>query len=59
MSSVRLKKYEEQHFIDTAKPVWNYSLFDEEVLRNFKNGQLYNAYDFFGSHYLEVNGTPG
>ena len=46
--------YEEIHFVDSTKPVWNYSLFSEEDLENFKNGTHYSLYKFFGSHPLEV-----
>jgi len=53
------KKYEEMHFVDTAKPVWNYSLFNEEVIRNFQNGTLYNGYEYFGNKQLEVLGKQG
>lgn len=53
------KKYEEQHFVDSTKPVWNYSLFTEEVIRNYQNGCLYNAYEYFGSHEAIVLDTPG
>ncbi len=52
-------KYEEEHFIDTQKPVWNYSLFTDEDIKNFKDGTLYNGYEKFGSHYREVLNTPG
>ncbi|MFZ1453635.1 MAG: 1,4-alpha-glucan branching protein GlgB [Ferruginibacter sp.] len=52
-------KYEEAHFIDASKPVWNYSLFTDEDIVNFKNGTLYNGYQKFGSHYREVLHTPG
>ncbi len=52
-------KYEEQHFIDSLKPVWNYSLFTGEDIINFKNGTFYNAYQKFGSHQLQVLNTPG
>lgn len=52
-------KYEEEYFIDSKKPVWNYSLFTEEDISNFKNGTLYNAYEKFGSCYLEVLQTWG
>ena len=44
------KKYEDIHFVDTTKPVWNYSLLTDEVIRNYQNGTLYNAYEYFGSH---------
>lgn len=53
------KKYEEIHFVDSTKPVWNYSLFTEEDIKNFQHGTLYRAYDFFGSHELEVLGETG
>ena len=53
------KKYEEEHFVDSTKLVWNYSLFTETVIRNYQNGNLYNGYEFFGSHQVEVLNTPG
>ena len=53
------RKYEEIHFVDTAKPVWNYSLLTDEVIRNYQNGTLYDAYEYFGSHEAEVLGTRG
>ena len=53
------KPYEEVHFIETSLPVWNYSLFSDEVVRNFQQGTLYNAYNFFGNKQLTVLGTPG
>ena len=31
-----IKKYEEEHFVDSTKPVWNYSLFTEEDIGNFQ-----------------------
>ncbi len=53
------KKYEEQHFVDTAKTVWNYSLFTDEDIQNFQQGTLYNAYEKLGSHSLKVLETEG
>jgi 1,4-alpha-glucan branching enzyme len=53
------KKYEEVHFVDTTKPVWNYSLLTDEVIRNFQNGTLYNGYEYFGNHEIEVLGSTG
>lgn len=53
------KRYEEEHFVDTQKPVWNYSLLNEEVIRNFQHGTLYNAYDYFGNKQLNVLDTEG
>lgn len=52
--SVMGKKYEEIHFVDATKAVWNYSLFTEEDIRNFQNGTLYRAYELFGAHEVEV-----
>ena len=53
------KPYEEQQFIDTTKNVWNYSLFTDEVIKNFQEGTLYNAYAFFGNQQLTVLGKSG
>ena len=51
--------YEDVHFIDTTKAVWNYSMFNEEVIRNFQAGTLYNAYAFFGNKQIQVLGRTG
>jgi 1,4-alpha-glucan branching enzyme len=51
--------YEAVHFIDTTKAVWNYSMFNEEVIRNFQAGTLYNAYAFFGNKQIQVLGRKG
>ncbi len=51
--------YEEQNFVDSTKPVWNYSLFDEEDIRNFQNGTNYSLYKKFGSHHATVLKTKG
>ena len=51
--------YEDEHFIDSTKHVWNYSLFSEEDIRLFQEGQLFNAYEKFGSHQLRVLDTDG
>ncbi len=53
------KKYEEIHFVDSTRAVWNYSLFTDEDIRNYQNGTLFNAYEIFGSHPVEVLGTWG
>ena len=52
-------KYEDSHFVDATKSVWNYSLFNDEDIRNFQNGTLYNGYELFGSHQLEVLNKTG
>ncbi len=59
MNSGATKKYEEIHFVDSTKPVWNYSLLTDEVIRNYQQGTLYDAYNYFGSHEVEVLGTRG
>jgi 1,4-alpha-glucan branching enzyme len=53
------KKYEESHFVDSTGLVWNYSLLTDEDIRNYQNGTLYNGYELFGSHEVEVLGTKG
>ena len=47
-------RYEDEHFIDTTKSVWNYSFFTDEDITNYKQGTLYNGYLKFGSHHREV-----
>jgi len=53
------KRYEDVHFVDSSRPVWNYSLFTDEDIRNFQNGTHYRLYERFGSHRLEVLGRHG
>lgn len=55
----RKPKYEEVNFVDSTRPVWNYSLFTEEDVENFKNGTHYSLYKHFGSHKLNVLKTSG
>jgi len=54
-----LKKYEDIHFVDSTRPVWNYSLFTEEDIRNFQQGTHYSLYRLFGAHEIEVLGKKG
>lgn len=53
------KPYEETVFVDTSKPVWNYSLLTDDDIRNFQQGSHYSLYHKFGAHSLNVLGTPG
>ena len=53
------EKYESENFIDTSKPVWNYSLLTDEDIRNFQSGTNYSLYEKFGSHSIQVNGVWG
>ncbi|HAN39018.1 MAG TPA: 1,4-alpha-glucan branching protein GlgB [Chitinophagaceae bacterium] len=54
-----LQRYEDTHFVDTTKPVWNYSIFSEEDVRNFQRGTHYRLYELFGNHHKNVLGTEG
>ena len=51
--------FESRNFIDTAGPVWNYSLLTAEDVRNFQNGTNYSLYEKFGSRSLKVNDVWG
>lgn len=53
------KKYEDIHFVDSTKPVWNYSLFSQEDIENFQHGTHYRLYELFGNKQFEVLGTWG
>ena len=54
-----MPSYEQVHFVDSSKPVWNYSLFNEETIRNFHQGTCYDAYRYFGNKQLTVLDTSG
>jgi 1,4-alpha-glucan branching enzyme len=53
------KPYEEIHFVDSTRSVWNYSLINDECIRNFQQGTLYNAYAYFGNKQINVLGAEG
>jgi 1,4-alpha-glucan branching enzyme len=55
----RQQKYEDVHFVDSTRPVWNYSLFSQEDIENFQRGTHYSLYNFFGSREVEVLGKRG
>lgn len=52
-------RYEDIHFVDSTKAVWNYSLFTEEDIRNFQAGTHYSLYHLFGSRPVTVLNTEG
>ena len=54
-----VKKYEDVHFVDSTRKVWNYSFFTDEDVSNFQQGTHYRLYDLFGSHEIEVLGKTG
>lgn len=53
------KKYEDIHFVDSTRPVWNYSLFTGEDIDNFQQGTHYRLYELFGSREITVLGRKG
>ena len=54
-----MRRYEDFHFIETGNPVWNYSRFEGDDIRNFQNGTNYRCYELFGAHPMEVLGQKG
>jgi 1,4-alpha-glucan branching enzyme len=57
--SVTTSRYEDEHFIDTSRPVWNYSLLSPQDVINYHNGTHYTLYEKFGSHSIRVNDVWG
>ena len=51
--------YERNHFIDTSKAVWNYSLLNHQMIDLFQMGDLFNAYDYFGAQEMIVLNKSG
>ena len=51
--------YEDYHFIDTKKHVWNYSRFEGDDIDLFQKGKLFRAYELFGAHKMRVLDTEG
>ena len=49
------ERYEERYFVDSTRPVWNYSLFTDEDIRNYQQGTHYHLYDLFGAHEVTVS----
>jgi len=54
-----VKRYEDENFVDTQKPVWNYSIFYDNDISTFRNGTHYTLYEKFGSKRLRVLDTDG
>ena len=51
--------YEDEHFINSSRLVWNYSFFTDADIQAFKDGKLFYGHEKFGSHYLEILNTSG
>ncbi|HEU0112023.1 MAG TPA: 1,4-alpha-glucan branching protein GlgB [Flavisolibacter sp.] len=48
------ERYEDRNFVDTTKPVWNYSILYDDDINNYQNGTHYSLYNKFGSKRLTV-----
>jgi len=59
LASFEQNPYESEHFVDTSKPVWNYSLLTDEDVRNYQAGTNYSLYEKFGSHSIKVHDVWG
>ena len=59
ISVEKVLKYEEQYFVDTTKPVWNYSLISDEDITNFQQGTHYSMYNFLGNKFIKVSEIEG
>ncbi len=57
--AIIMERYEDKNFVDTSKSVWNYSLLNDEDIRNFQHGTHYRLYEKFGTHSIKVNDQPG
>ncbi|MCO6496474.1 MAG: 1,4-alpha-glucan branching protein GlgB [Chitinophagaceae bacterium] len=53
-STPKPARYEDIHFVDSSRSVWNYSLFSDEDIKNFQGGTHYSLYKLFGSHPMKV-----
>jgi 1,4-alpha-glucan branching enzyme len=52
-------RYEDQNFVDTTKPVWNYSILYDDDVAYFQAGSHYSIYKKFGSKKLRVLDRDG
>lgn len=58
-ASVAAARYEDANFVDTQKPVWNYSILYDDDVQTFAAGTHYTLYQKLGSRPLEVLGRSG
>ncbi len=54
-----LQKYEDIHFVDSTKPVWNYSILTEDDITRFQQGTHSTMYNLLGNKQFTVLDTPG
>ncbi len=59
MQKLTIMAYEDEHFIDSTKSVWNYSLLNNKIIDLFQRGELSKAYEVFGCHQLSALNTQG
>lgn len=48
------ERYEDNNFVDTSRPVWNYSILYDDDIETFRNGTHYSLYKKFGSKAINV-----
>src|ERR1700712_478159 len=53
------ERYEDRNFVDTSRPVWNYSILYDDDIATFQNGTHYSIYKKFGSHQMTIMGQQG
>jgi 1,4-alpha-glucan branching enzyme len=53
------ERYEYKNFVDTAKPVWNYSILYDDDIETFQRGTHYSLYKKFGSKRITVLDREG
>ena len=59
MSTPSNSKYEQRYFVDSSKPVWNYSLLTDEDIKAFQQGIHCGIHHKLGNHQIEVLGSRG
>ncbi len=52
-------KYEQLHFVDSSRSVWNYSLMTDDFISSFQKGTAIHAFKHFGAHPLKVLNKNG
>jgi 1,4-alpha-glucan branching enzyme len=53
------ERYEDKNFVDSSRPVWNYSILYDDDIITFQNGTNYSLYKKFGSKRIKVLETEG
>jgi 1,4-alpha-glucan branching enzyme len=52
-------RYEDMNFVDSSKPVWNYSILYDDDVQTLANGTHYTLYNKLGSRPVKVLDTDG